>query len=101
MTEAFDAQAIKLRVARAQLGAALDLFIHDKDPLSVQALACGGSEVIEGLATTADISTFSTHILATFPDVDIRKIRYLRNNIGMRSSISTRETESQLATTRN
>ncbi|MEO5322813.1 hypothetical protein PV773_05755 [Mesorhizobium sp. CC13] len=71
--------SIKLQIARNQLGAALELFIRNKDPFSVQALACGGSEVIEGLASQAQIPTLSTHILRTFPDVDIRKIAALRN----------------------
>jgi hypothetical protein len=71
--------SIKLQIARNQLGTALDLFIRDKDPFSVQALACGGSEIIEGLASEAKIATLSTHILTTFPDVDMRKIRFLRN----------------------
>ncbi len=70
---------IKLRIARAQLGTALSLFIRDKDPLSVQALACGGSEVIEGLTEVQNLPTLSTHILKSFPDVDIKKIRGLRN----------------------
>jgi len=68
-----------LQIARSQLGTALDLFIRDKDPISVHALACGGSEIVEGLATDAKLSTLSTHILETFPDVDMRKIRALRN----------------------
>jgi hypothetical protein len=29
---------------------ALDLFVRDKDPISIQCLACGGGEVVEGLA---------------------------------------------------
>jgi hypothetical protein len=70
---------IKLKIARAQLGTALSLFIKDKDPLSVQALACGGGEVIEGLANQQDLTTLTTHILTTFPDVDIKKIYSLRN----------------------
>ncbi len=69
----------KLQVARAQLGTALSLFLRDKDPFSVQALACGGSEIIEGLAESADIPTLSTHIIKTFPDTDIPKIKSLRN----------------------
>ena len=68
-----------MAIARAQLGTALDLFIRDHDPLSVQALACGGSEIMEGLAEQASLPTLSTHILETFPDVDMRKIRRLRN----------------------
>ena len=70
---------IKLGVARAQLGTALHLFIHDKDPLSVQALACGGGELIEGLANTSNIATFSTHILSTYPEMDEGKVRKLKN----------------------
>jgi hypothetical protein len=69
----------KIQIARSQLGAALDLFIRNKDPISVHALACGGSEIIEGLATEANLPTLSTHILQTFPDVDMWKIRALRN----------------------
>ena len=41
---------LKLKVARAQLATALDLFIRDKDPYSVQCLACGGGEVLDELA---------------------------------------------------
>ncbi|WP_254701294.1 hypothetical protein [Neorhizobium galegae] len=69
----------KIAIARNQLGTALDLFIRDRDPISVHALACGGSEIIEGLAEQASIETLSTHILKTFPDIDYRKIKRLRN----------------------
>ena len=41
----------KIVVARAQLVTALDLFVRDKDPNSIQCLACGGGEVIEALAS--------------------------------------------------
>jgi hypothetical protein len=74
-----DARALKLRIARAQLGTALDLFIRDKDAYSVHALACAGCEIIEGLAETSGASTLSTHILETHPDIDMRKISALRN----------------------
>lgn len=53
--------------------------MEDKDPLSVQALACGGSEVMEGLAEQASLPTLSTHVLKTFPDADFAEIRRLRN----------------------
>ncbi len=69
----------KLQIARAQLGTALYPFLRDKDPFSVQALACGGCEIIEGLAESADIPTLSTHILETLPDTDYREIKSLRN----------------------
>jgi hypothetical protein len=57
----------------------LHLFILDRDPLSVQSLACGGSEIMEGLAEQAALPTLSTHILQTFPNVDMAKIKRLRN----------------------
>lgn len=70
---------IKLTVARAQLGTALSLFIQNRDPISVHALACGGAEVMEGLAEKAGLETLSSHILATFPDLDFTKVKRLRN----------------------
>jgi hypothetical protein len=70
---------LKVRLARAQLGSALDLYIRDKDPFPVHSLACGGCELIEGFAQTAGISTLSTHVLEAHPDIDIAKIRKLRN----------------------
>jgi hypothetical protein len=72
------AQLTKLNVARHQLGTALDLFIRDRDPISVQCLACGGGELIEQLATLNNLRPFSTHILETMPDIDIKKIRLLQ-----------------------
>lgn len=72
-------QPLKIRLARAQLGTALDLYIRDKDPVSVHALACGGCELIEGASETAGHSTLSTHILGTHPGIDMRRIRRLRN----------------------
>ena len=71
--------SLKLKIARAQLGTALDLFIRNKDPLSVHALACGGTEVMEGVAEQASSPTLSTHILETFPGMDVAKIKRLRN----------------------
>lgn len=71
--------SIKLRTARAQLGTALSLFLWDQDPISVHALACGGSEIMEGLANQNDIPTLSSHILKTHPGIDIAKIKRLRN----------------------
>jgi hypothetical protein len=57
----------KLDVARHQLGTALDLFIRDRDPIAVQCLECGGSELIEAIAKTNNVRPFSTHILETVP----------------------------------
>ncbi len=71
--------SVKVMVARAQLGTALDLFIRDRDPIAVHALACGGSEIVEGLAKHGDIPSVSTHILKTLPSIDYRKVKDLRN----------------------
>jgi hypothetical protein len=68
----------KLHVARHQLGTALDLFIRDRDPIAVQCLACGGSEIIERVAASQNIRTFSTHMLESVPDLDIAKLRRLQ-----------------------
>jgi hypothetical protein len=68
----------KLQVARAQLVMALDLFVRDKDPISIHCLACGGGEVIEGLAELYDHETFATHILQTQPQINRKKIRKAR-----------------------
>jgi hypothetical protein len=50
----------KIQVARSQLVTALDLFTRDKDPISVHCLACGGGEVIEGLAEAKAEKVFAT-----------------------------------------
>lgn len=68
----------KLAVARHQLGTALDLFIRDADPVSVQCLSCGGSEMIAAVAGLKSIEPFSTHILQTQPHLDIGMVRGLQ-----------------------
>lgn len=68
----------KLDVARHQLGTALDLFIRDRDPISVQCLACGGGEIIDQIGKLHDIRTLSTHMLETVPDLDLPKLRGLQ-----------------------
>jgi len=67
----------KLSVARAQLVTAFDLFVRDKDPISVHCLACGGGEVIEGLADAQEKKPFAKHILSTQPDMNRGAIRKL------------------------
>jgi hypothetical protein len=66
-------------VARAQLGTALALFLEDLDPISVHTLACAGSEIAEHLSRQAGAMPFSIHALQTFPDLDIRELKTLRN----------------------
>jgi hypothetical protein len=69
----------KIQVARAQLMTALDLFVRDKDAISVHCFACGGGEVIEGIAEANDAAIFATHILKPQPNMDRKNIRRLRN----------------------
>jgi hypothetical protein len=71
-------QLTKLDVARHQLGTALDLFIRNRDPVAVQCLACGGAELIETIATLADVAPLSTHILETMPHLDVVKLRNIQ-----------------------
>jgi hypothetical protein len=76
----------KLQVARAQLVMALDLFVRDKDPISIHCLACGGGEVIEGLAELYDHETFATHILQTHRKSTGRKSARPESSTGMHLS---------------
>jgi hypothetical protein len=69
----------KLEVARRQLGTAFDLFIRDRDPVSVHSLACGAGEILDILAEQTGTEPFSTHILAARSDLDIVKIKHIRN----------------------
>jgi hypothetical protein len=57
----------------------LDLFLRDKDPISIQCLACGGGEVVEAVAEAQGNKVFATHILSTQPEMDRKEIRRLRN----------------------
>jgi hypothetical protein len=69
----------KVQVARRQLGTALELFIGDLDPVSVHTLACAGGEIAEHLTRNSGAEPFTSHVLATFPDVDLKEIRRLQN----------------------
>ncbi|MCK1709083.1 MULTISPECIES: hypothetical protein [unclassified Bradyrhizobium] len=69
----------KIAVARAQLVMALDLFVREKDPISIQCLACGGGEIVEGLAEVHGEDPFAMHILKDQPHMDRKAIRKLRN----------------------
>jgi hypothetical protein len=51
----------------------------DADPVSVHTLACAGCEIAEHLTRKAGAKPFSTHVLATFPDLDLRDLRQLQN----------------------
>ena len=75
---AIGATLTKLDIARHQLGTALDLFIRDRDAVSVQCLACGGAELIEGIATHQGVEPLSTHMLQTYPHMDMNQLRKLQ-----------------------
>jgi hypothetical protein len=68
----------KIAVARHQLGTAMALFIKDRDPVSVQCLACGGGELIDKIADSQNISTLSTHMLENVPSLNVAKLRKLQ-----------------------
>jgi hypothetical protein len=75
MSLIMSARVTKLDVARHQLGTALELFLRDRDPVAVQCLACGGSELIEAIATSNNVRPFTSHILETVPGIDMKQIR--------------------------
>ena len=76
--QSLGATLTKLDIARHQLGTALDLFIRDRDAVSVQCLACGGAELIEGIATHQGVEPLSTHMLQTYPHMDMNQLRKLQ-----------------------
>ena len=69
---------LKIESARRQLGTALALYLQDKDPVSVHCLAGGGCELIEYFAKKAGGQPFTSHILKTWPDLEIKKVRSLQ-----------------------
>jgi hypothetical protein len=69
---------LKIESARRQLGTALALYLQDSDPVSVHCLANGGCELIEYYAKKAGGEPFTSHILKTWPDLDIKKLRRIQ-----------------------
>jgi hypothetical protein len=66
---------LKIECARRQLGTALDLYLRDRDPVSVHCLVNGGCELIEFYAKKAGAQPFVSHILQTQPHLDIKALR--------------------------
>jgi hypothetical protein len=66
---------LKIESARRQLGSALQLYLQDRDPVSVHCLANGGCELIEYYAKKAGRQPFTSHILQTYPNLNIEKLR--------------------------
>jgi hypothetical protein len=56
-----------LGVARRQLLTAIELFVADKDPVSVQALAGNAREILEGLCRNAEVRPMTELLLADHP----------------------------------
>src|SRR6266404_1994636 len=56
----------------------LDMFLRDQDPVSVHSLAMAGGEIAEQLASNAGAEPFVSHVLRTFPDIDLKEIRTLQ-----------------------
>lgn len=69
----------KLAVGRAQIGTALDLFIRDRDPVSVHSLAAAGCAVIDGLAEAAGSFRMVDQTVSTNPGMTARQFYELRN----------------------
>ncbi|TYC63959.1 hypothetical protein FMN50_02010 [Rhodobacterales bacterium] len=74
-----DAHQLKFDIARAQLGAATGLFLRDRDPISVHALACGACELLEGVGQVENVEVLSALVLKLNPDMKPGKIVRLRN----------------------
>jgi hypothetical protein len=68
----------EIKLDKIKVATALALFIDDLDPVSVHTLACAGGEVAEHLTHKAGAKPFSSHALATFPDLEIKDIRRLQ-----------------------
>jgi hypothetical protein len=79
MTERPSQPLTKIMVARAQRVTALDMFVHDKDPISIQCLACGAGEILQALVEAQGEQPFATHIRETNPEMDNKIIRKRRN----------------------
>ena len=77
MTEKYESMD-KSEVARRQLGAALDMFLNGRDPISAHCLAVGGGEISEWLAQKAGAETFTTHALLTFPKLTVADLQSIR-----------------------
>jgi hypothetical protein len=66
-------------LVRRLLGVATQLFLDDKDPISVHCLASSAGEHAAELAAQAKAETLNQHILKTFPERSLKEIRKLRN----------------------
>lgn len=73
----------KIEVARRQLGTATAMFIENGEPVSVHCLACGATELMEGLAKVNKVEVFTNHIIRQRPTLGYRERRELRRIRGL------------------
>jgi hypothetical protein len=64
-----------LEVARSQLLTAIDLFFHDRDPVSVHTLAGAAQEILEGLCREQGIDPMHEDVRASHPGKSPRELR--------------------------
>ena len=68
----------KMYVAREQLITSLELFLHDKSPVSVHSLAGNAREILEKICKERGVEAFIDHASDEFPQ---RKVNELYNII--------------------
>ncbi|MEM9910563.1 MAG: hypothetical protein AAF922_07235 [Pseudomonadota bacterium] len=66
-------------ICRRLLGTATQLFLDSKDPVSVHALASNAIEHADFLAQQHKGSGLKDHVLAMFPDMELRDLKRMRN----------------------
>ena len=69
----------KLEVTRRQLGTALQLYLEERDPVSVHSLACAGCALADGLAGERGCNPVRFFVLEQRPGMDDRTFFQLRN----------------------
>lgn len=69
----------RTELIRRLLGTATQLFLDEKDPISVHCLAASALEHAEYLAISANAVPLKSHILETFPQSSEKEINRLRN----------------------
>ena len=69
---------LKIESARRQLGTALALFLDDRDPVSVHCLAGGGCELIEHYARKVGGEPFTSYMLKSHQELDIKMLRRIQ-----------------------
>ena len=71
----------KIEAARRQLGTALQLYLDQRDPVSVHSLACAGCALADGLAAERGLTPFRVLSLAQQPGMKDRDYFEIRNRI--------------------